>query len=83
MFKEIEKLVNKNVLVYTTDNRIIVGVLKGVDSVLNLILNESHERINQEGIEIVEVPLGLQILRGDNVYVIFNYLSLTILFLAL
>ena len=46
---------------------ILQGVLKGFDQTINLILDESHERVysNSDGVE--QVILGLYIVRGDNV----------------
>ena len=43
------------------------GQLKGIDQTINLILDESHERVysSTEGVE--QVILGLYIVRGDNV----------------
>ena len=43
------------------------GFLKGFDQTINLILDESHERVysTSEGVE--QVILGLYIVRGDNV----------------
>ncbi|XP_013416910.1 U6 snRNA-associated Sm-like protein LSm8 isoform X2 [Lingula anatina] len=48
----------------------IVGTLKGFDQTINLILDESHERVysSQQGVE--QVVLGLYIIRGDNVAVV-------------
>lgn len=42
------------------------GTLKGFDQTINLILDESHERVysNTQGVE--QVVLGLYIIRGDN-----------------
>uniref|UniRef100_A0A4W3I451 U6 snRNA-associated Sm-like protein LSm8 n=1 Tax=Callorhinchus milii TaxID=7868 RepID=A0A4W3I451_CALMI len=47
-----------------------IGTLKGFDQTINLILDESHERVfsSQQGVE--QVVLGLYIVRGDNVAVI-------------
>ncbi|GCB68091.1 hypothetical protein scyTo_0005248 [Scyliorhinus torazame] len=58
------------VAVVTADGRMIVGTLKGFDQTINLILDESHERVfsSQQGVE--QVVLGLYIVRGDNVAVI-------------
>jgi U6 snRNA-associated Sm-like protein LSm8 len=44
------------------------GTLKGYDQTVNIILDDSHERVysTDEGIE--QVVLGLYIIRGDNVY---------------
>ena len=60
-------LVDHYVCIMTNDGRQIVGVLKGLDQKLNVVLEDCKERVfsTDEGIE--EVPLGLYIVRGDNV----------------
>ncbi|KAH3881693.1 U6 snRNA-associated Sm-like protein LSm8 [Dreissena polymorpha] len=67
MASALESYVNKTVSIVTADGRVIVGQLKGFDQTINLILDESHERVysNSEGVE--QVILGLYIVRGDNV----------------
>ena len=54
---------------------VLQGVLKGFDQTINLILDESHERVysSSEGVE--QVILGLYIVRGDNVYVPVTHLN--------
>ena len=56
--------------VVTSDGRILVGILVGVDPVQNLILNEAHERVYSEDADAEIVPLGLYVIRGDNVCLI-------------
>eukprot|EP00007_Cunea_sp_BSH-02190019_P004835 CAMPEP_0174229052 /NCGR_PEP_ID=MMETSP0417-20130205/121_1 /TAXON_ID=242541 /ORGANISM="Mayorella sp, Strain BSH-02190019" /LENGTH=91 /DNA_ID=CAMNT_0015306553 /DNA_START=130 /DNA_END=401 /DNA_ORIENTATION=+ len=54
------------VSVITNDGRNIVGTLAGMDQLTNLILEDCHERVHSpEGTE--QVPLGLYIVRGDNI----------------
>lgn len=62
------------VSVLTNDGKRVVGTLKGFDQVTNLILENSHERIycKDKGVEVV--PMGLFIIRGDNLYAL-SYLS--------
>lgn len=43
------------------------GTLKGFDQTINIILDESHERVYSSTTGIEQVPLGLHIIRGDNV----------------
>ncbi len=45
------------------------GTLKGFDQTLNLILDDSHERVYSTTQGVEQVVLGLHIIRGDNVYV--------------
>ena len=51
----------------TSDGRVIVGVLLGFDQVQNLILNEAYERLYSADTDVEEEPLGLYLVRGDNV----------------
>ncbi|TPX16765.1 uncharacterized protein E0L32_003706 [Thyridium curvatum] len=60
----------EKVLVITADSRTIVGELVSVDNQTNLVLKSAVERVintpdNPE--PSVEVPLGLYLIRGDNV----------------
>ena len=54
------------VSVITSDGRNIVGSLKGFDQTTNIILEQSHERVFSEEKGVVQNPLGLYIVRGDN-----------------
>ena len=45
---------------------IFQGTLKGFDQTVNLILDESHERVFSSGSGVEQVMLGLYIIRGDN-----------------
>ncbi|EPS73712.1 hypothetical protein M569_01050 [Genlisea aurea] len=66
----LEALVDQTISVITNDGRNIVGVLKGFDQAINLILDESHERVysTKEGVQ--QLVLGLYIIRGDNISVV-------------
>ncbi|KAI5476351.1 U6 snRNA-associated Sm-like protein LSm8 [Pseudohyphozyma bogoriensis] len=70
MSSSLQSYVDKKVLVITQDGRTIVGELKGFDQTTNVILSNSLERVFSidEGVE--EVPLGLYIVRGDNITLI-------------
>jgi len=62
----LEPLVNHTVNMITSDGRIILGTLKGFDQTINLILDDSFERVfTMNGVE--QVKLGVFIIRGDNV----------------
>ncbi|KAG5454247.1 hypothetical protein CRM22_002925 [Opisthorchis felineus] len=67
MASELEAYVGRMVNVITADGRTIVGTLKGFDNVINLVIKDSQERVFSptEGVE--QVPLGLFIIRGQNV----------------
>ena len=75
-------LISDQVCVLTCDGRMIQGKLIGYDQLQNLILSDSQERVYQlppppsssqtaeddDEEEVLEiVPLGLYIIRGDNV----------------
>ncbi|XP_064558762.1 LSM8 homolog, U6 small nuclear RNA associated isoform X1 [Zonotrichia leucophrys gambelii] len=62
--------ISGTVAVITSDGRMIVGTLKGFDQTINLILDESHERVFSSSQGVEQVVLGLYIVRGDNVAVI-------------
>ncbi|XP_066203002.1 U6 snRNA-associated Sm-like protein LSm8 [Saccopteryx leptura] len=66
----LENYINRIVAVITSDGRMIVGTLKGFDQTINLILNESHERVFSCSQGVEQVVLGLYIVGGDNVAVI-------------
>lgn len=42
------------------------GVLKGFDQTINVILEECHERVFSVDSPVELVPLGLYVIRGDN-----------------
>ena len=63
---------NKKKLFYFEENInffnfFIVGNLKGFDQNINLILNDSHERVFSTTSGVEKVPLGLYVIRGDTV----------------
>jgi len=70
MASALEDYVDSIVNVVTCDGRVIVGVLRGFDQTINLILEDSHERVFSTSEGITKVPLGLYVIRGDNVTVV-------------
>merc|ERR1712212_719921 len=70
MSTALESYINRTVAIITSDGRMIVGTLKGFDQTINLILDESHERVFSSSQGVEQVVLGLYIVRGDNVAVI-------------
>ncbi|EEB15970.1 lsm1, putative [Pediculus humanus corporis] len=70
MASGLESYVNHTVSIITSDGRNFVGTLRGFDQTINLILDESHERVYSQTQGIEQVVLGLHIIRGDNVAVI-------------
>jgi len=60
----------KKVAIITTDGRYLVGKLASYDNTTNVVLQDTVERVirdPEEGEPSVEVPLGLYIVRGENV----------------
>eukprot|EP00598_Pedospumella_elongata_P006499 CAMPEP_0184970380 /NCGR_PEP_ID=MMETSP1098-20130426/2894_1 /TAXON_ID=89044 /ORGANISM="Spumella elongata, Strain CCAP 955/1" /LENGTH=95 /DNA_ID=CAMNT_0027492317 /DNA_START=33 /DNA_END=320 /DNA_ORIENTATION=- len=66
----LQEWVNKTVSIITSDGRNIVGSLKGFDQTMNVILEQSHERVFSEDKGVSQNPLGLYIIRGDNIVVV-------------
>merc|ERR1712080_30295 len=66
----LESYVNRPVSVITADGRNFVGTLKGFDQTVNLILDDTHERVFSSTNGVEQVVLGLHIVRGDNIAVI-------------
>lgn len=66
----LESYVNRPVSVITADGRNFVGTLKGFDQTINLILDETHERVYSSSAGVEQVVLGLHIVRGDNICVV-------------
>lgn len=46
------------------------GKLRGHDQLINLVLESCHERVFSTTAPVEQVPLGLYIIRGDNVAVV-------------
>lgn len=70
MASALESYIKRTVEVITADGRVIVGTLRGFDQTINLILEESQERVFNISGGVEQVQLGLYIVRGDNVAVI-------------
>jgi len=66
----LESFVDKIVSVITNDGRHVVGTLRGFDQCVNVIIEDSHERVYSATQGVEQVPLGLYIIRGDNLAVI-------------
>ncbi|KAL7628350.1 hypothetical protein AAE478_002552 [Parahypoxylon ruwenzoriense] len=62
--------IDKKVLVITADSRTLVGNLLSYDQLTNLVLGQAVERVIRTPDDTepsTEVPLGLYLVRGDNV----------------
>ncbi|KAI5701829.1 U6 snRNA-associated Sm-like protein LSm8 isoform X1 [Diaphorina citri] len=66
----LESYVNRVVSIITADGRNFVGTLKGFDQTINIILDDSHERVYSPTAGVEQVVLGLHIIRGDNIVVV-------------
>ncbi|KAI1094252.1 Sm-like ribonucleoprotein [Rostrohypoxylon terebratum] len=65
--------INKKVLIITADSRTLVGTLLSCDQMTNLVLGQTVERVIRTSDDTepsTEVPLGLYLVRGDNVCVV-------------
>ncbi|CAF0731822.1 unnamed protein product [Adineta steineri] len=70
MAQVLDSYINKSVNIVTADGRIIIGTLRGFDQAINIILDDSHERVFSSTDGVEQVLLGLYIIRGDNVALI-------------
>ncbi|WVQ78748.1 hypothetical protein IAT38_000835 [Cryptococcus sp. DSM 104549] len=66
----IESYIDHTVQVILYDGRIIVGKLKGYDPRTNLILADCVEREYSPETGVEMVPLGLYVIKGDNVVLV-------------
>jgi len=62
--------VDCRVLLILQDGRAIVGIMAGYDQKSNVVLSDSKERVYsiEEGVE--EIPLGLYLVKGDQIVLI-------------
>ena len=67
MAQVLDAYINKSVNIVTVDGRIIIGTLRGFDQTINIILEDSYERVFSSTGGVDQVLLGLYIIRGDNV----------------
>ena len=68
--ESLPELVGKVVTVLTLDGRTLVGTLRGLDALCNLVLEGAHERVFSAAGGVEREPLGLFLVRGDTVAVI-------------
>ena len=71
MASSIESYVGHTVSVITADGRNIVGTLKGYDQTINIILDESHERVYSQNAGVEQVNIVILICK-DNVSLYTN-----------
>jgi len=70
MTATLEGYLHRMVSIITADGRNFVGTLKGFDQTVNLVLDDTHERVFSISNGVEQVVLGLHIVRGDNIAVI-------------
>jgi len=58
--------IDKKIMVELRDGRILIGYLRSIDQFANLVLHRTVERIHVD-CRYGEIPLGVFIVRGDNV----------------
>jgi U6 snRNA-associated Sm-like protein LSm8 len=68
--RTLTSMVDARVSVITNDGRHIGGVLRGFDQVVNVILEDCHERVYSTTSGVEHAPLGLYMIRGDNMCVL-------------
>ncbi|KDQ58703.1 hypothetical protein JAAARDRAFT_176764 [Jaapia argillacea MUCL 33604] len=62
--------VDRRVLLILQDGRVIVGTMAGFDQKSNVVLSDSKERTFSEDDGVQEVPLGLYLVKGDQIVLI-------------
>lgn len=71
LITELDKSCNdKSISVITSDGKVLVGTLKGIDKQVNIILDDSHERVFSPDQGVEKHQLGLCVIRGENVALI-------------
>lgn len=65
-----EECSDQTVSIITSDGKVLVGTLKGLDNGTNVILDDSHERVFSTDQGVEKHHLGLLVIRGENVAVI-------------
>ena len=68
--ESLPELVGKVVTVLTLDGRTLVGTLRGLDALCNLVLEAAHERVFSPAGGVEREPLGHFLVRGETVAVI-------------
>jgi len=62
--------VDHQVLVILQDGRVIIGTLAGYDQKSNVVLSDSKERVYSVDEPVEEIPLGLYLVKGDQIVLI-------------
>mmetsp|Transcript_20103 Transcript_20103/g.50930 ORF Transcript_20103/g.50930 Transcript_20103/m.50930 type:complete len:97 (-) Transcript_20103:130-420(-) len=70
MSQHLKDLVGKRISIIGNDGRNYVGMLKGLDQKTNLVLEDCTERVFAEDAGCRVVPIGVFLVRGDNVAIV-------------
>ncbi|CCL99568.1 uncharacterized protein FIBRA_01586 [Fibroporia radiculosa] len=62
--------VDHRILLILQDGRSIVGVMAGYDQKSNVVLSDSKERVYSADEGVEEIPLGLYLVKGDQIVLI-------------
>jgi U6 snRNA-associated Sm-like protein LSm8 len=63
----IRSLEGQQVLVVTNDGRTFVGILRGSDHTMNMVLADASERVFSPNAPVEVVALGAYVIRGEHV----------------
>ncbi|GFS31486.1 u6 snRNA-associated Sm-like protein LSm1 [Trichonephila clavipes] len=64
--------IDKKIMVELRDGRVLIGYLRSIDQFANLVLHRTVERIHVDS-RYGEIPLGVFIVRGDNVVLLGEF----------
>lgn len=67
---EVAKWVGRRVSVMTSDGRHLTGILRGVDQLLNIVLQDSTETLYSEDAAPSQEDCGDYVIRGDDIVTI-------------
>jgi len=73
------RLLTEKLMVLLRDGRTLIGYLRSVDQFANLVLQRTIERIHV-GNEYGDIPRGVFIIRGENVVLLGEIVSLMLPF---
>ncbi len=70
MATEVEKLLNRKVVVVSSDGRTYSGILKSFDQTMNLVIENSKEMLYDQKHQYQELTMSTFLIRGENVVLI-------------
>ena len=73
MSKFLNENINKKVLILCNDGKVVIGMLRGVDDAINVIVEDAVERVYSMDKDVEEINSGIMIIRGDDIAVIGEY----------